>query len=425
MNCALLPTFAAAPIPAQLMDSATIGGDTVLMGVLAGFAGVLGISAGLLYRHMQREEERTRQRAQNAEAELRALLTMTDEAVLVLESDGTVRTANPAAEEIFDRPADQFPSLPLTELIAQPLSLAELTKHGPVNFQTMTKRSDGSFPKIEMMLSPVEFGGRISYVAVLHPLMAPIPSASSLDSGSPELMKPLEKFTHNLNNELTAIIGNLSLILMSSPSDPANHDRVVSAKRTAVRVHALSQNLQAFASGEQTESSTPETMPATAPTIVRMPSATTPQPLPPVPVNRSAAPTKPRILILDDEEAICALLVTALGSMGFDATEATSVRVAIKECQTALSEGRPFDLVISDLSLPGEMSGKDAVAHLRSIDPQLIAIVSSGYDSDPIMSDCRNHGFAAAIAKPYDIGKLARTVREVIATNGEAIRKSA
>ena len=108
-----------------------------------------------------------------------------------------------------------------------------------------------------------------------------------------------------------------------------------------------------------------------------------------------------------------------------DATEATSVRVAIEECQTALSEGRPFDLVISDLSLPGEMSGKDAVAHLRSIDPQLIAIVSSGYDSDPIMSDCRNHGFAAAIAKPYDIGKLARTVREVIATNGEAIRKSA
>ena len=412
-------------MPAQLMDSAPIGGDTLLMGLLGGLAGVLGISAGLLYRHMQREEDRTKQRAQNAEAELRALLMMTDEAVLVLDSDGTVRTANPAAEEIFDRPADQFPNLPLAELIAQPLSLAELTKHGPVNFETMTKRSDGVFPKVEMMLSPVEFGGRVSYVAVVHPSMSPLPSVSGANTGTPELMKPLEKFTHNLNNELTAIIGNLSLILMSSPSDPANHERIVNAKRTAVRVQALSQNLQALANGEQTESSTQETMHTTAPTIVRMSPATTDQPVSSAPVNRSAAPGKPRILILDDEEAICALLVTALGSMGFDATEATSVRVAIQECQTALSEGRPFDLVISDLSLPGEMSGKDAVAQLRAIDPHLIAIVSSGYDSDPIMSDCRNHGFAGAIAKPYDIGKLARTVREVLATNREAIRKSA
>lgn len=425
LNSALPPAFAAAPSPVEMMYSAPIGSDIMLMGALAGLAAFLGISAGLLYRHMQREEERTRQRARNAEEELRALLLMTDDAVLVLECDGTVRTANPAAEEFFDRPTDQLPGLPLTALIAQPLSLAELTKHGPVNFETMTKRSDGAFPKVEMMLTPVELAGQVSYVALVHDSKIARRSSVGISSDDPSLMKPLERFSHDLNNELTAIIGNLSLVLMSSPSDPANHDRIVKAKRTAVRVHALSQKLQAWASGEQTESSTPENMHANTPTIIQMPTATTTPPPSPLPMSRSAGPSKPRILILDDEEAICALLVTALGSMGFDPTAATTVRAAIQESETALSEGRPFDLVISDLSLPGEMSGKDAVARLRAIDPHLVAIVSSGYDSDPIMSDCRSHGFVAAIAKPYDIRKLARTVHEVLATNGEAIRKSA
>ena len=425
VNHVLLPAFAAVPYPKELIESGTITSNSMLVPILAGLAGILGASAGLLYRHMQREEERARSRAQNAEAELRALLMMTDEAVLVLEPDGTVRTANPASEEIFNRPLDQFSGLPLTELIAQPLSLTELTKHGPVNFETMAKRPDGEFPRVEMLLSPIEFGGRTSYVALVHDSKAAVQPATSTTSVAPDLTKPVETFTHDLNNELTTIIGNLSLILMSSPSDPANYERIVGAKRTAVRAHALSQKLQALACGEDTGTGTADSTPATAPTIVRMPSPNTSLPHVPVAASKSAAPNKPRILILDDEEAICALLVTALNAMGFDATEATSVRVAFQACETSMIEGRPFDLVISDLSLPGEMSGKDAVARLRTIDPQIKAIVSSGYDADPIMNDCRSHGFAAAIAKPYDIGKLARTVREVLANGGEAIRKSA
>ena len=421
-NRALLPVFAAAPYPAELIEGAPITGESVLIAVLAGLAGILGISAGLLYRHMHRAEECTRSRAQNAEAELRALLLMTDEAVLVLDPDGTVRTANPAAEEIFDRPLDQFSGMPLTDLIAQPLCLTELTKHGPVNFETMARRSGGEFPKVEMLLSPVEFGGRTSYVALVHDSKAAAQPGEGTKPALPDLAKPVGKFTHDLNNELTTIIGNLSLILMSTPSDPANHERIVSAKRTAVRAHSLSQKLQALAAGDEIETGTPDSAPATAPTIVRMPP---PSASPAIPPNKSAAPHKPRILILDDEEAICALLATALNAMGFDVTEATSVRLALGACESALNEGKPFDLVISDLSLPGDMSGKEAVARIHAIDPRVKAIVSSGYDADPVMSDCRNHGFDAAIAKPYDIGKLARTVREVLATRDEAIRKSA
>jgi hypothetical protein len=39
---------------------------------------------------------------------------------------------------------------------------------------------------------------------------------------------------------------------------------------------------------------------------------------------------------------------------------------------------------------------------LREIDPQVRAIVSSGYAMDPIMADFRQHGFCGMIAKPYE-----------------------
>ena len=73
--------------------------------------------------------------------------------------------------------------------------------------------------------------------------------------------------------------------------------------------------------------------------------------------------------------------------------------------------------MISDLSLPGGISGEDAVRRMHEIDPKLKAIVSSGYDSDPVMSRFQDHGFCAAISKPYDINKLCRVVASTVKSN--------
>ena len=425
LSIALVPVFAIVPNPVQAVADAPLAGESALVVMIAGLAGLLGLSAALLYRHMHREEERSQSRAQNAEAELRALLMMTDEAVLVLDPDGTVREANPASEEFFAHSLDQFPGMPLTGLIAQPLCLSELTKYGPVNFETTAIRHGGEYPKVEMLLSPVEFGGITSYVALVHDSKGAVPSGISRISESPDLSKPVEKFTHDLNNELTTIIGNLSLILMSPPSDPANQERILNAKRTAVRAHALTQGLQQLASGEDNQSNTTDESPATERTIVRMPNPNISGSPSANSISTPPASHTPRILVLDDEDAICALVATALNSMGFEVTEATSAAHALRACTDAMKEGNAYDLVISDLSLPGDMSGSDAVSRLRDIDPRIKAIVSSGYENDPIMSDCQKHGFAAAMAKPYDIAKLGRTVREVLSSSVADIRKTA
>ncbi len=88
---------------------------------------------------------------------------------------------------------------------------------------------------------------------------------------------------------------------------------------------------------------------------------------------------------------------------------------AIRAYGRALEQGTPFDLVIMDLTIPGGMGGREALVQLRKIDPGVRAVVSSGYANDPVMASFQEHGFAATMAKPYDIDTLRRTLDELFA----------
>ena len=132
--------------------------------------------------------------------------------------------------------------------------------------------------------------------------------------------------------------------------------------------------------------------------------------LPPQPVTDS-----PRILVIDDEEAICMLVTCALEPHGYEVTETIDGLSAIAAYETALREGRPYRLVISDLAMPGGLSGAQTIVRLREIDPAVRAIASSGYANDPVLSRFADYGFVDMLAKPYELDALARKVAEVLA----------
>ena len=381
---------------------------TMFTAILAVLATVLGLSASILYRHMHHREEELRRRAEDAEAEQRALLMITDEAVLVLSADGKVRAANPAAEELFDREADEFLGQALTEIIAQPLALGELTKHGPVNFHTTARHGDAECSQVEMLLSPVDLSSGKGYVAVLHRAREEAAAEPAQDT---ELRSTVGKFTHDLNNQLTSLLGNLSLALMARPGDPATHERVLNAKKTTLRAQVLSHQFQSYLSPSTDDPTATPAQPAITDmncTILPMPPSS------PATVRTPPPPGPARILILDDEEAICMLITSVLESSGYAVSSAVSASEAVHACEEAHHAGSPFSLVICDLSLRGEEDGIEALRQIRAIDPDVKAIVSSGYDSDPVMRDCRKFGFCASMAKPYDVGKLIRTVGSVL-----------
>lgn len=121
------------------------------------------------------------------------------------------------------------------------------------------------------------------------------------------------------------------------------------------------------------------------------------------------------ILVMDDEDAVSRLACDILGDVGYRVTAARDGDEAIDLYRKAREYGHPFDAVILDLTVPGGMGGKEAVHILMDIDPDVKAIVSSGYSIDPIMSDFRKYGFSGVIAKPYDAGELSSILNEVLA----------
>lgn len=120
------------------------------------------------------------------------------------------------------------------------------------------------------------------------------------------------------------------------------------------------------------------------------------------------------VLIVDDEEAIRDLVEFTLTHLGYRVSTAETATDGVALYEEKLAAGDRFDLVILDLTLPGGMGGAEALKRLLEIDPEVNAIVSSGYATDATMSRYEDFGFQGVIAKPYEAGELGRIVRQAV-----------
>jgi CheY-like chemotaxis protein len=121
-----------------------------------------------------------------------------------------------------------------------------------------------------------------------------------------------------------------------------------------------------------------------------------------------------KVLVMDDEEMVREVLGGMLSRLGYEADFASDGSQAIEKFVQAQEANQAFDAVILDLTIPGGMGGKEAIQGLLKIDPQVKAIVSSGYSDDPIMADFRKYGVSEVIAKPYRVSELSKILQRVI-----------
>ncbi len=138
------------------------------------------------------------------------------------------------------------------------------------------------------------------------------------------------------------------------------------------------------------------------------------QPVRPSPPSSAFQQLQGRVLFMDDEEPIRVVTKALLDRLGLEATLTCDGQEAVREFANAHQAGRPYDVVIVDLTVPGAMGGADAMREILKIDPLARGIVSSGYSSDPVMANFRAHGFRGFVPKPYKIADFARTLREVL-----------
>ena len=130
---------------------------------------------------------------------------------------------------------------------------------------------------------------------------------------------------------------------------------------------------------------------------------------------------KGKILILDDEESVRLTARDMLAHLGYESELAKDGNEAIAMYQAAQDSGSPFVAVILDLTIPGGMGGRETIKKLKEIAPDVKAIVSSGYSSDPIMSDYEQYGFSGIIIKPYRINDIGDVLKKTIA--GKSAKK--
>lgn len=121
-----------------------------------------------------------------------------------------------------------------------------------------------------------------------------------------------------------------------------------------------------------------------------------------------------RILLMDDEDTIRNIGGEMLSCFGYRVTLARNGQEAVDIYQHAMKVGEPFDAVIMDLTVPGGLGGIETISILRRIDPEINAIISSGYASDPVMSDYERYGFRGVVIKPYKIDELNAVINQVI-----------
>ncbi len=128
-----------------------------------------------------------------------------------------------------------------------------------------------------------------------------------------------------------------------------------------------------------------------------------------------------KILLMDDDKSILSTVGKTLIKIGYTVGRAKDGVEAIELYKQAMETDQPFDAVILDLTIREGMGGEEAMNELLRIDPEVKAIVSSGYSTDTIMANYREYGFNGVITKPYQVGQLSELLDNVISKTTEPL----
>lgn len=115
------------------------------------------------------------------------------------------------------------------------------------------------------------------------------------------------------------------------------------------------------------------------------------------------------ILIVDDDATLRETLQEALANESFDVTGAASGEDALRKLSILA-----FDLVISDLKLPG-IDGVQLVRDIRRRWPDVLLIVLTAYPTLDSTVACLRAGVHDYLFKPSGIGEIRRSVQEALA----------
>jgi CheY-like chemotaxis protein len=137
--------------------------------------------------------------------------------------------------------------------------------------------------------------------------------------------------------------------------------------------------------------------------------------LPPDPIegidsNSAPAGQRELVLVVEDDPALRTVIVSFLNEQNYRVAAAPDGSEAL----AILDESGPFDLLLSDVILPGEFSGQKLAKEITRRQPSIKILLMSGYASDAFEEEDSPPDYANLLRKPFSMGVLARKMRSVL-----------
>ncbi len=123
-----------------------------------------------------------------------------------------------------------------------------------------------------------------------------------------------------------------------------------------------------------------------------------------------------RVLVMDDDASIRELTAQLLATLGYDVTTVPDGVAAITTYERALRSGQKFQAVVLDATVRGGLGGVATIERLRNVDPDVIAVICSGYSDEAALTEFLSYGFRGALPKPFTRAELGDVLQRAIAT---------
>lgn len=116
------------------------------------------------------------------------------------------------------------------------------------------------------------------------------------------------------------------------------------------------------------------------------------------------------ILVVEDDADVRTVVVAGLRSLGYTVHEAGYGQQALE----VLDDAEHFDLLVTDVVLPGDMHGRDVAREVTRLMPGIKVLYMSGYAENSIIHQGRLDPGVRLLMKPYRQEALAQAVRDAL-----------
>ncbi len=130
-------------------------------------------------------------------------------------------------------------------------------------------------------------------------------------------------------------------------------------------------------------------------------------------VHQMAHAGSGRVLVVDDEDLVRDVARSMLEVCGYDVVDVSNGLDAVEYYR---DHGERIDLVLLDMVMPG-MSGRECFRALREMNPDVLAVLSTGYGEDGEAREIVQEGMAGLVLKPFSRAALAAVIAEALSGN--------